>query len=329
MVGASRGIEATLLPERKPAYRFHLLEMEPIHRRAWWRNVRWLWLGPRLLIACRKLIQKEKPALVVGTGGYVSGPVLFAAHRAGVPVVLQEQNAYPGLATRLAARWASEIFVGFEEVIPRLERRGLKITVTGNPVRSSDPGDGGSLEIPDGMSTCLVMGGSQGAMRINEAVSNALDAGKLNDVALLWSTGSRTYESYRRHHHPPMRQVKSFWNPIDPAYRAADVVVCRAGAMTIAELQEWALPSILIPLPSAAGDHQTRNARAMETRGAGVHLAEKDLTPETLVRQLEGLLTDRTQLSAMAKAARSGANPGAASTIAARLSALLDAESLS
>ncbi len=327
LVGALRGVEATVLPGR--AYRYHLLPAEPIYRRAWWRNVRWPLLWPRLWRATRAVLAEERPRLVVGTGGYAAGLVLLAAHRAGIPIALQEQNAYPGVTSRRAARWAAQVHLGFPEAARRI-RPGRRTTVysLGNPivpppVERSRAEACRALGLDPGRPVVLVTGGSQGARAVNRAVAEVLAAGGFGDAALLWSTGAATHADYAALDRPPVVQVRPFWDPIATAYAAADLVVARAGAMSVAELAAWGLPSILVPLPTAAADHQSANARAIDAAGAAIHLPEGALSGTRLAREVRGLLANPTRLKAMAEAARQRGQPDAARAIAACLLDLL------
>jgi UDP-N-acetylglucosamine--N-acetylmuramyl-(pentapeptide) pyrophosphoryl-undecaprenol N-acetylglucosamine transferase len=326
LVGAERGVEATLLPTRP--YRYHLLPAEPLYRRQWWRNVRWPLLLPRLWAACGRVLDIERPAFVVGTGGYAAGPMLFAAARRGIPIALQEQNAYPGVATRWAARWARQVHLGFPEAQHRL-RIGPATAVfsPGNPIAPPEARPRADaraeLGLGAGDPVVLVMGGSQGSRAINAAVAGAIDAGLLSGICLLWSTGTATHALHAGRHAPPAIQVRPFWDPIALAYAAADVVVARAGAMTLAELAAWGLPSILIPLPTAAADHQTSNAVAFATAGAAVHLPEVQLTARELGDTLQRVLREAPRREAMAAAARARGRPDAANAIAERLLTLL------
>lgn len=326
LVGATRGVEAGILPQR--GFRYHLLPAEPIYRRQWWRNLRWPLLLPRLLMASGRVLDAEQPALVVGTGGYAAGPILWAAHRRGLPIALQEQNAYPGVATRLASRWAQQLHLGFPEAEARL-RTGpdTQVFALGNPIVPPDPTSRGAargaLGLAPGEPVVLVMGGSQGARAINEAVAGALDAGLLPGVRLLWSTGHTTHARFARYARPPAIQIRPFWDPLGTAYAAADVVVGRAGAMTLAEVTAWGLPSVLIPLPTAAADHQTRNAEALEQAGAAMHLPESGLSPQALAGAVMGILSAPDRRAAMADAARRRGQPDAAEAIAERLINLL------
>ena len=306
LVGALRGIEAQILP--KKAYRYYLLPAEPFHRWAWWRNARWPLLAWRLLAECRAVLDAERPAFVVGTGGYAAGPLLFTASRRGIPVALQEQNAQPGITTRWLARRARQVHLGFPEAAGRLRPgRNTSVFTLGNPITPPELGKPRvearqRLGIPGESPVVLVMGGSQGARAINQAMAEALDAGLWGGTHLLWSTGPQLFEAYQRFHHPPLRQVRSFWDPIGEAYAAADLVVARSGAMTTAELCAWGLPSVLIPLPTAAADHQAANAKALDS-----------------ARRVHELLGDRDRRMRMAIAARDRGRPDAARRIAEEL----------
>jgi UDP-N-acetylglucosamine--N-acetylmuramyl-(pentapeptide) pyrophosphoryl-undecaprenol N-acetylglucosamine transferase len=165
----------------------------------------------------------------------------------------------------------------------------------------------------------LVVGGSQGASSINSAVAELARSDGLEDIALLWSTGSSTWETYAQFDKPPMRIVKEFWDPVADAYAAADVVVARAGAMTTAEICAWGLPSILIPLPSAAANHQHRNARALADAEAAIHLPETELSATSLKAALVELLDDRSELARVSAAARARGRPEAARKIASEV----------
>lgn len=326
LVGAERGIEAALLPHRD--YPFALLPAEPLYRHRWWRNLRWPLLLPRLWRRCRQVLDDTGPALVVGTGGYAAGPLLYAAWRRGIPIALQEQNALPGVTTRFAARWARQIHLGFPEAEARLRPgQDTEVHALGNPITppgaTSRAAARAELGIDEATPVVFVMGGSQGSRAINAAMAGVLDAGRLAGAAVLWSAGPRTYRDHATRHDPPRVQVRAFWDPIATAYAAADVIVARAGAMTLAELAAWGLPSVLIPLPTAAADHQTPNAAAFAGAGAAVHLPESELSADRLGAVLTELVGDPARLAAMAAAARARGRPGAAQAIVERLLDLL------
>ena len=328
LVGATRGVEARILPER--IFRHHLLPFEPIYRGAWWRNVRWLSLVPRVLRAGTRVLDAEAPAVAVGTGGYVSGPILFQASLRGIPVVLQEQNAFPGVTTRWLAPRARQIFLGFPEARGRLRTgRATQVFDFGNPIvppplTRTTPADararfGLSATGP----SVLVTGGSQGARSLNRAVAAALDAGLFQGVAVLWSVGPGQWPEYRAYDRPPQCVARPFLDPIAQAYEAVDLVVARAGAMTTAELCAWGLPSVLIPLPTATGGHQTRNAEAMAGDRAAVHLPEAELNPERLSREVRSIIGQPDRLAAMGQAAATRGHPNAAQNIAREILGLV------
>lgn len=326
LVGALRGVEAEILPTRP--YRYHLLPTEPIYRRQWWKNARWIVLLPRLLAAVRRVLVAEHPALVVSTGGYAAGPIAHAAARRGLPLALQEQNAIPGITTRRLAHRARQIHLGFPEAAARL-RCGpdTEVFTLGNPISPPSVRDPAAARAALGIAperrVVLVTGGSQGARAINAAVAEALDHGAWPDATVLWSTGKTSFDDFRRYDAPPTRQVRAFWDPIGEAYAVADVVVARAGAMTTAELQAWGLPSVLVPLPSAAAGHQAENAQALAAAGAALHLPQTRLTGATLAEAVSGLLADVGRRHGMAEAARRRGHPEASRAIAEALLGLV------
>jgi UDP-N-acetylglucosamine--N-acetylmuramyl-(pentapeptide) pyrophosphoryl-undecaprenol N-acetylglucosamine transferase len=326
LVGAVRGVEARILPTRE--FRFHLLPSEPIYRRTWWRNVRWPLIAGRLLRQVAALFEQERPAAVLGTGGYASAPVVWWAARHRIPTAVQEQNAYPGLATRLLSRRVRHVYLGLPEA-KRLLRFGPTTQVfdTGNPIVPPAPGRRGEALARFGLTgdrpVILVTGGSQGALAINRAVAGWLDAGGPERADLLWVTGKSTYEEFAARHRPPAVQVIDFLDPMADGYAVADIVVSRAGMITVAELCAWGLPSVLVPLPTAAADHQTHNARVLAEAGASSLLPQAQLTPARLGEAVAALLGDGARRDAMAAHALARGRPRAAADIVSKLLTLL------
>jgi UDP-N-acetylglucosamine--N-acetylmuramyl-(pentapeptide) pyrophosphoryl-undecaprenol N-acetylglucosamine transferase len=325
LVGAERGLEAQILP-RHP-FPFHLLPMEPLYRRSWWRNWRWPVIAVRAWRAAGRVLTRERPAIVIGTGGYAAGPVVWRAQRAGIPTVLQEANAFPGVATRLLARRARQIHLAFPEARARVTPgAATEVCVTGNPVRPPQPGDRtaalAEFGLPPSRPAVLVIGGSQGARALNEAVAGALDERAFAAVNVIWSTGLAHHAHYARLEAPGHVVVRGFLDPIAPAYRAADLVVSRAGG-TVAELAAWGKASVLVPLPTAAADHQTFNARALADAGAAVLLLERDLSPQSLARVVTDLVADPRRLASLAAAARGRGHPDAARVIMSKILTLV------
>jgi UDP-N-acetylglucosamine--N-acetylmuramyl-(pentapeptide) pyrophosphoryl-undecaprenol N-acetylglucosamine transferase len=328
LVGAERGVEAKLLPTRD--FRFHLLPSEPIYRRTWWKNARWPFVAVRLARRIARLFAEERPVAVLGTGGYASGPVVWWAARRGIPTAVQEQNAYPGLVTRWLSRRVRQVYLGLPEA-RRLLSFGPRTEVfdSGNPITPPTPERrGGALDRLGlrglaGRPVVLVTGGSQGALAINRAVAGALDAGGFGEAVVLWATGRGTHAEFARYDRPPDVRVIDFLDPMADGYAVTDLVVSRAGMITVAELCAWGLPSLLIPLPTAAADHQTHNAQVLAEAGAAELLLQKDLTPELLRQRVRGLLDQPVRRQEIAAAARHRGRPYASRDIAFRFLTLI------
>ena len=328
LVGAERGVERELLPTR--AFRYYLLPTHPIYRSAWWRNTRWLTAFPKLVGAANAILREEQPAVVVSTGGYAAGPIVWLAARRGIPTVLQEQNAFPGIATRWLARKADQIHLGFPEARRMLKTRGsAQIFESGNPIvppptpRPNKRLARRALGIEEDGPVVFVTGGSQGARSINRAIAEAIDLDGLRGVTLLWGVGKDHWESFRSYHRPPECLVRGFWDPISDAYAAADLMVGRAGAMTTAELCAWGLPALCVPLPHAAADHQTTNAKALVEAGAAVLLPESLVSGARLAAAVRQLIGDRGALQKMAGAALARSRPDASEVITGHILSLI------
>lgn len=329
LVGAQRGIEARILP-RHP-FRFHLLPVEPLYRRQWWRNVFLPLMWLRATRATERVLREEQPAIVIGTGGYAAAPVVLRAQHVGIPTVLQEQNAFPGLTTRWLARRARQVYLGFPEARLRLSPGPFtQVFVFGNPITPPGRVDPQAARAELGVTarerTVFVVGGSQGARALNETVARALGRGLLDDVNLVWGTGAAHEERYAPLAVPGRVVVRGFFDPIATAYAAADLVIARAGAMTVAELCAWGKPSILVPLPTAAADHQTFNARALASAGASVLLLESELAPDSFAKTVSSLSHNQVRLDELGRSARNRGHPNAARTIMSKVLELSQVE---
>jgi len=328
-IGSLRGIEANVLRERP--WPHELLPLEPLHRRQWWRNASLPLSLLHVASRVQALVGEQRPALVVGTGGYAAGPVVWAAVRRGVPGVLQEQNAVPGLATRWLARQVRQIHLGYAEARAYLEPgRGTEVFESGNPIQPppAPRPDRAAAKARWGFApdkpVVLVVGGSQGALPINSAVDAALERGIWpSGIQLLWQAGGGMIGRFALRDDGARVLVRAFIDPISEAYAAADLVAGRAGAMTIAELCAWGLPSILIPLAAAAAGHQLANARALADSGAAVLLEQSSATADSLSATVGGLLADPARLAGLSESASRRAHPDAAETIAARALGIL------
>ncbi|MCH7638237.1 MAG: undecaprenyldiphospho-muramoylpentapeptide beta-N-acetylglucosaminyltransferase [Bacteroidetes bacterium] len=270
-----------------------------------------------------RLVSSFDPDVVVGTGGYASGPVGMAGSVKGRGLVLQEQNAYAGATNKMLAKRADTIFVAFEAAKAYFPEK--KCVLAGNPVRQ-DLAEADRAEahahfgVPTGASVLLVMGGSLGAGPINGALKLHIDSLLADENAfLIWQTGSRYFEALEKGipGHPRLRLLP-YLDRMDLAYAAADLVLCRAGAITCSELTVTGTPSVLVPSPNVTADHQTKNARALAEAGAAVLLLETDLDSQFEATVVE-LLTDADRRAVMREAALDIARPDAARTIADRV----------
>jgi UDP-N-acetylglucosamine--N-acetylmuramyl-(pentapeptide) pyrophosphoryl-undecaprenol N-acetylglucosamine transferase len=324
--GARRGIEATVLPER--GARHHLLPFHPIYRRQWWKNFRWPLLLPELLVQVDRMLTQESPSAVIGTGGYVSGPVIWRAAARGIPTGILDLDVSPGIATRLVARRVDAIWLAAPEARDRLPASArARATITGAPIAVPDPGRRTAalarFGLENGQPVLLVTGGSQGSLAINRVVAQWIRAGGAEGVRVIWATGRVTHAEFASLHRPPAVQVLSFIDPMADAWSVADLCISRAGMMTLSEICAWGIPSILIPLPTAAADHQTHNARAMVNAGAALMLPQAELDGERLRSAVAGLLADSAGRLAMAAVARTRGKPDAAAMIATRVAQLV------
>jgi UDP-N-acetylglucosamine--N-acetylmuramyl-(pentapeptide) pyrophosphoryl-undecaprenol N-acetylglucosamine transferase len=319
-VGTRRGLEAQAVPEA--GFRIRFTWSRGLPRRAWWRWPAALFSNLVGFLQALGAVAGEKPDVVLGTGGYVSGPVTLAAWILRCPIVLQEQNSVPGLANRWLAQIADEVHLSFVEARSYFRRRD-HLKVTGNPIRTHIlGGDRASALQEFGLSpsrpTVFVFGGSRGAHRVNDAALEAMSRlkGRVN-VQFILQTGREDFEWARslvEREELPTR-VMPFLRRIHQAYAAADLVVCRSGAMTLAEIAACGTPAILVPYPHAAHNHQVINAVNLVDRGAAAMILDRELTGERLAQEIAHWLADRQALSRMSAHARTFARPDAAERI--------------
>ncbi len=246
-------------------------------------------------------VGRNKPQAVLGVGGYSSGPVLLAAWLRGVPTILHEQNAFPGLTNRMAAKFVRAVAVAFEDAAPRLNRRDA--VVTGNPVRKEFFEVVRSAEAK----RILVFGGSQGSKVLNDAMTAAL-AHLPRDLEIVHQTGPRMLDEVRKAYRDspfPEARVVAYIDPMVDEILAAELVICRAGAMTIAELAAAGRGAVLIPFAAATNNHQEANARVMERAHAAVVITESELTPERLAGAVREIVETPGRSAQMAAAAKS------------------------
>jgi UDP-N-acetylglucosamine--N-acetylmuramyl-(pentapeptide) pyrophosphoryl-undecaprenol N-acetylglucosamine transferase len=316
-LGAAGRLEEKVVPREGPAVRFHGLRVRGLKGQGPGGAVTALALAARAMIECRREIAAFGADLLLGTGGYSSGPAAVAARTLGVPVVLQEQNAVPGLTNRLLGRIARRVFIAFEPA--RAYFPAGRTVLAGNPVRDEALGAGGEVGRGAGL-RLLVLGGSQGARGVNRLIAGALPALAAAglDLTFAHQSGEAERETVAAAYRGAgiAAEVAAFFDGMGERYGAADLVIARAGAGTIAEIAANGRPAILVPYPHAAGDHQRVNARWLSGRGAAVVIDEQaaDAAGE-LARSIAALFDDRDRLRAMASASAAAGVRDAAARI--------------
>ena len=318
-VGTATGIESRVVP--REGFDLDVIRVAGLKGKGRAERLRGFLLLPTAAADAWRVISARRPDVVVGVGGFASGPVLALAAVRGYPTMLLEQNALPGITNRLLARVVRAAAVNFEDALSYFPRTGF---VAGNPVRpeffaaqNEETNDTGRV---------LICGGSQGAHAINVAMVAAASrlAATGLQLAITHQTGERDLELVRTAYAGAglAARVEAFIFEIDRAMKAADLVICRAGATTLAELAASGRPAILVPLPTATDDHQRKNAEVLGRAGAGLVIEERDLSGERLAATIAMLVADPDRRRQMSAAARTLARPDAAARIADRVEEL-------
>ena len=327
-IGARRGIERDVLPTTE--FKHELLDLHPLYRSQPWNNWRTLRGLASAWGRISALARESRPAFVVGTGGYAAGATMMFAARRGIPLFIQEQNSFPGGTVRVFSRFATQIFLGFPEggdLLPGDARS--RAVYTGNPIAAPPSplpdkrAAKASWKLSESSTVVLVFGGSQGSAALNTAIDAWVDHGLPDGVEMIWATGKAHYDKHS-HRESPRVRVRPYLSPIADAYSASDLAITRAGAMTTAELAAWGIPPILVPLPTAAADHQTVNAKALSAAGAARWIPQLELSTDRLDSTVRELLRDPSALADIASAERERARPHAADDIARRILSSVD-----
>lgn len=311
-VGTAKGLETRIVPAQ--GFRLELIEVTALKRVGSAKRIRSLLLLPQSFVAVRSLIKRIRPEVVIGVGGYASGPVVLVAALMGVATVVAEQNALPGFTNRVLARFVRAAAVSFEEA-----RRffGTKGEITGNPVRAE------FFHIPErspgAVTHLLITGGSQGARAINEAMIGAMPllAAETDRLSIVHQTGEADFERVRAAYGATQLkvEVKPFLERMVSEFERADLVISRAGATTVAELAAAGKAAILVPFPYAADDHQRKNAEAIERANAGKMILQKELTSERLADEVLRMIREPALIARMSAASRQLAHPDAAKRV--------------
>ncbi|WP_454980826.1 undecaprenyldiphospho-muramoylpentapeptide beta-N-acetylglucosaminyltransferase [Capnocytophaga haemolytica] len=315
-VGAKDRMEMKKVPEA--GYPIKGLWISGIQRKITLQNLLFPFKWIDSLLRSRRIIKRFKPDMVIGTGGFASGAVVKVAAGMGIPTVIQEQNSYAGITNKLLSKKAKRVCVayeGMEKFFP-----ANKIIETGNPIRSNlieasgkNPVSSVYFGLNMERKTLLVLGGSLGARRINELIAKELPFFEQMGIQVLWQCGKLYYEEYKKYESESVKVV-SFIDKMDVAYAMADVIISRAGAIAISELCVVGRPVIFIPSPNVAEDHQTKNAKAIESKGAALLIPEKDLDEE-FEKVFRRLITNPNQLLALSDNIKKLARPDATKRI--------------
>ncbi len=309
-VGTARGLETKIVPDN--GFQLSLINSAGLKNVGLLGKLKGLLILPKSFLEARRLVRSFKPEVVVGAGGYVSGPVLLMASLMRVPTLVMDSNALPGFTNRQLARFVDKAALTFEEALPFFGKKGI---VTGNPVRQEffeieSKAKGEKINL-------LIFGGSQGARAINNAMVDALEhlQNFKEKLQITHQTGEFDFEKiveiYRRAE-METADIRPYISNMVEEFAKTDLIICRAGATTCAEIAAAGRAAIMIPLPTAADDHQRKNAEAMQHAGAARMLLQRDLNGETLAQEIIGLISEREKISAMEAAAKKLARKDAA-----------------
>lgn len=313
-VGTERGLEKTIVP--KAGFPLEFIDVGGLKGKGGMDLIRNVMKLPLGFIQAWKLVGKHRPDVTLGVGGYSSGPVLVAAKLRGVPTIIHEANAFPGLANRVLGRFVSAVAVAFQEALPRLKR--YDGVVTGNPIRKE------FFEVKPKAASAkkrvLLFGGSQGSRIMNETMAGALlFLARLRDqLEIVHQTGPKDLENVQKAYRDSAfsdARVVPYLDPIVDEIAAADFIVSRAGAMTIGELSAAGRAAILIPFAAATNNHQELNARVVERAGGALVITEAELSPERLAGAISEIVNDPARAARMGEATKTLATPAASKTI--------------
>jgi len=327
-VGTDRGPEKKAVPAA--GFELRIIAARGLPRRPGLGWIRAVYGLAKSLVQSFRLLVDLKPHVVVGTGSYVSAPAVLIARMFGIPVLLQEQNSIPGATNRWLNLVANEVHISFLESRGYFRRKN-NLRVSGNPIRRTlllqDRGSAyETFGLDPEKKTLFVFGGSRGAASLNRATEGALPLLQhLGRLQIIWQTGSDDFEAIKKRIQQSPIPVRLFpyLEAIEKAYAIADIAVCRAGAMTIAEVTACGVAAILVPYPHATRDHQTHNARGLVERDAALVIPDPELTPEALASRVEALVRDESRLRRLARNARAFARVDAAQRIARSMDQLV------
>lgn len=315
-IGTERGLEKDLVP--RAGYKLKTIDAHGITRKITFENVKNIAKTLKSVGKAKKIIKEFKPDIVIGTGGYICGPVIHAAHSLNIPTMLHESNAFPGIAVKMFAKKVNAVLVGFEDAIKRIPK-AKKIILTGTPTKIQDLNlseiQKNAIKEALGFTTdlplVLVVGGSQGAKSINDTLIDIIKNKKIN-YQIIWAAGPKQYEGIKEElaksninidRIENIKVVPYIYN-MEEIINAVDVVVARSGAMTITEIARVGKPAIFIPFPFATENHQEYNARVLEKKNAAKIILNKDLNSETLEKEINSIIQNKDKQIEMGNKAK-------------------------
>lgn len=328
-VGTERGLESKIVPSA--GIPFKIIEIQGFRRSLSLENFKTVYLFMKSVRDSKKIIKEFKPDVVIGTGGYVSAAVVYAAHKAGIPTAIHEQNSVPGITNKFLAKQVDKIGICFNDAATYFPAE--KVVMTGNPRGQEVAQISKSTILSDfGLSldkkTVLIFGGSQGAWKINQAIEAGLKEFSERDYQLLVATGERYYQELAEkikelNIEPGKVVLRPYLENMPEIFVNVDLVICRAGATSIAEITALGIPSILIPSPNVTNDHQTKNAMSLVNVGAASLLLDNTLDGEKLVAGIDDLMLNEDKLIEMAKASKNEGIPNAGERLSEMVLALI------
>ncbi len=315
-IGTTRGLENDLVP--RAGYELKTIDAYGLSKKISIENIKKMIKTLKGFGEAKKLLKEIKPDIVIGTGGYICGATISAAHQLKIPTVLHESNAFPGKAVKMLAKKTDTILVSFKDAIDRI-KHAKKIVYTGTPVKIKKQNYTEEQKeeiikksgLKKGMPITLVFGGSQGARRINNAIMEIIKLGLNEQYQMIWATGPKQYDIVKEeleNHHKNINHIKNmkilpYIYNMEEIMNVVDVIVARSGAMTITEIANLGKPSILVPLPNVSHDHQLYNAKVLQNIGAADIILDNELTGEKLNTNIEKIVLDQNKCKEMGEKA--------------------------
>jgi len=327
-IGAKGKMEMSKVP--KAGFKIKGLWISGFQRRLTYKNISFPFKLLSSIINARSIIRDFKPDVVAGFGGFASGAALWTAGKMGIPTLIQEQNSYPGVTNRILGKNVKTVCTAYDAASKYF--KGPKLVITGNPVRAMEGANTNpaiareSIGLSKDKKTILLIGGSLGARSMNEALRSGIDEiRKWQDIQLIWQCGAAYFEEFKSCDTANLDNVKlvEFIEDMDIAYAAADLVICRAGALTISELMVLGKPAILIPSPNVAEDHQTKNALALVEHDAAILVEDKSMSG-SLFDKIGMIINDEEVLSRLTENIKKLARPNAVKLIVDELELLVN-----